>query len=116
MKSVFVVVASLALLFNIGCEQKKEAEESEIKLLVTSPLEKDTIVTKEYVGQIRAVSHIELRTLEKGYLHKIFVDEGQFVRKGQLMFQIMPMILEAEQQKAKAEAGFAEIEYQNTKS
>ncbi len=116
MKSVFVVVASLALLFNIGCESKNEEEESEIKLLVTSPLEKDTIVTREYVSQIRSVSHIELRTLEKGYLHKIFVDEGQFVRKGQLMFQIMPMILEAEQQKAKAEAGFAEIEYQNTKS
>ena len=116
MKSVFVVVASLALLFNIGCESKNEEEESEIKLLVTSPLEKDTIVTREYVSQIRSVSHIELRTLEKGYLHKIFVDEGQFVRKGQLMFQIMPMILEAEQQKAKAEAGFAEIECQNTKS
>ena len=116
MKSVFVVVASLALLFNIGCESKNEEEESEIKLLVTSPLEKDTIVTREYVSQIRSVSHIELRTLEKGYLQKIFVDEGQFVRKGQLMFQIMPMILEAEQQKAKAEAGFAEIEYQNTKS
>ncbi len=116
MRSVFMVVASFALLFNISCESKHEEEESEIKLLVTSPLEKDTIVTKEYVSQIRSVSHIELRTLEKGYLHKIFVDEGQFVRKGQLMFQIMPMILEAEQQKAKAEAGFAEIEYRNTKS
>ncbi len=116
MKSVFVAVASFALLFNIGCESKNEEEESAIKLLVTSPLEKDTIVTREYVSQIRSVSHIELRTLERGYLHKIFVDEGQFVRKGQLMFQIMPMILEAEQQKAKAEAGFAEIEYLNTKS
>lgn len=111
-----MVVASFALLFNTGCESKHEEEESEIKLLVTSPLEKDTIVTKEYVSQIRSVSHIELRTLEKGYLHKIYVDEGQFVRKGQLMFRIMPMILEAEQQKAKAEAGFAEIEYRNTKS
>ncbi len=116
MRSVFMVVASFALLFNTGCESKHEEEESEIKLLVTSPLEKDTIVTKEYVSQIRSVSHIELRTLEKGYLHKIYVDEGQFVRKGQLMFRIMPMILEAEQQKAKAEAGFAEIEYRNTKS
>ena len=32
------------------------------------------------------------------------------------MFQIMPMLYEAEQQKAKAEASFAEIEYKNTKS
>jgi membrane fusion protein (multidrug efflux system) len=54
--------------------------------------------------------------LEKGYLQKIFVDEGQYVKEGQLMFQIMPKLYQAEQQKAKAEADFAEIEYQNTKS
>jgi membrane fusion protein (multidrug efflux system) len=56
-----------------------------------------------------------MRALEKGYLEKIFVDEGQYVKKGQMMFQIMPMVYQAEMQKAKAEADFAEIEYQNTK-
>jgi membrane fusion protein (multidrug efflux system) len=54
--------------------------------------------------------------LEKGYLQKIYVDEGQFIRKGQLMFKIMPMLYEAEQQKSQAEVNFAEIEYRNTKS
>jgi membrane fusion protein (multidrug efflux system) len=44
------------------------------------------------------------------------VDEGQLVKKGQLMFQIMPMLYQAELQRAKAEANFAEIEYLNTKS
>jgi len=38
------------------------------------------------------------------------------VKKGQLMFQIMPMVYQAEQQKAQAEANFAEIEYLNTKA
>ena len=60
-------------------------------------------------------SHIELRSMEKGYLQKIFVDEGQKVRKGQAMFRIMPNIYQAELQKAKAEANAAEIEYKNTK-
>jgi membrane fusion protein (multidrug efflux system) len=68
------------------------------------------------VSQIRAIQHIELRALEKGYLKKIYVDEGQFVKKGQLMFQILPLQYQAEFQKAQAEANFAEIEYQNTKS
>jgi membrane fusion protein (multidrug efflux system) len=53
--------------------------------------------------------------LEKGYLENIFVDEGQFIRKGQLMFQIKPLLYKAELQKAQAEANFAEIEYKNTK-
>ncbi len=57
-----------------------------------------------------------MRALEKGYLQKIFVDEGQSVKQGQMMFQIMPLIYNAELQKAQAEANFAEIEYQNTKS
>ena len=83
----------------------------------------DTLTTKEYVCQIKSIQHIELRALEKGYLQEIFVDEGQTVRKGQLMFQIMPMLYQAEQQKAKAElqtemaeVDFAQIEYQTTKS
>jgi membrane fusion protein (multidrug efflux system) len=54
--------------------------------------------------------------LEKGYLQNIYVDEGQLVKKGQLMFQVMPLMYQAEVQKAEAEANFAEIEYQNTKS
>jgi len=73
------------------------------------------VITRQYVSQVRAIQHIELRALEKGYLNKIYVDEGQMVRQGQLMFEILPVIYSAEFQKAKAEADYAEIEYNNTK-
>ena len=116
MKRILLVISLCAILFATSCESKKEEKEEEVNYLVTSPLQRDTIVTKEYVAQIHAISHIELRALEKGYLQKIYVDEGQSVKQGQLMFQIMPMIYEAETQKAQAEANFAEIEYKNTKS
>ncbi|TDE17152.1 efflux RND transporter periplasmic adaptor subunit [Dyadobacter psychrotolerans] len=116
MNKILMVISLCATLFVTSCESKKEEKEEEVEYLVTSPLQKDTLVTKEYVAQIHAISHIELRALEKGYLQKIYVDEGQSVKQGQLMFQIMPMIYEAETQKAQAEANFAEIEYKNTKS
>jgi membrane fusion protein (multidrug efflux system) len=67
------------------------------------------------VAQIHSIQHIELRALERGYLQKIFVDEGQYVKQGQLMFQIMPLLYQAELKKAEAEAKFVNIEYQNTK-
>lgn len=106
----------VAVLFSTACHsEKSEKEEGESVLLVTAPLQKDTIIEKDYVCQIHAISHIELRALEKGYLQKIYVDEGQYVKEGQLMFEIMPMIYQAEVQKAEAEAEFAAIEYQNTK-
>ncbi|RZK22650.1 MAG: biotin/lipoyl-binding protein, partial [Hymenobacter sp.] len=96
-----------------SCAEKKEEKEEQIKLLVTSHLQKDTTITKEYVAQIHAYQHIELRALEKGYLQKIFVDEGQAVRKGQAMFQITPLIYNADLQKSEAEANYVGIEYQN---
>ena len=64
--------------------------------------------------QIHSIKHIELRALEKGYLKQIHVDEGQYVKKGQQMFNIMPNIYEADLQKAQAEAKVAELELQNT--
>ncbi|MGV3589671.1 MAG: efflux RND transporter periplasmic adaptor subunit [Adhaeribacter sp.] len=114
MKRIFMLMALCAFLCHTSCQSHKEEKEKETEFLVTSPLVKDTLITKEYVSQIHAISHIEIRALEKGYLQKIFVDEGQSVKKGQLMFQIMPTMYQAELQKAQAEANFAQIEYQNT--
>ncbi len=105
-----------ALLCHTSCKSHKEEKEVDSKLLVTSPLKMDTSIVSQYVCQIHAIRHIELRAQERGYLEKIFVDEGQFVRQGQLLFQIMPKLYEAELQKAQAETNFAEIEYKNTKS
>jgi membrane fusion protein (multidrug efflux system) len=116
MKRILMLISLCGLLCHTSCESKKDEKEKETKFLVTSPMKMDTATTKEYVCQIRSIQHIELRALEKGYLQKIFVDEGQSVKQGQRMFQIMPMLYEAELKKAEAEANFAEIEFQNTKS
>jgi membrane fusion protein (multidrug efflux system) len=99
-----------------SCQAKHQAEEEKIpKLEVSSPLLKDTLVTRVYVSQIRACKHIELRALERGYLEQIFVDEGQTVKQHQPMFKILPNVFEAELQKMKAESEIARIEYESTK-
>lgn len=106
-----------AVLGATGCKSESAEEKIEAtKFVVTSPLKRDTTITREYVCQIQAMQHIELRALERGYLQEIFVDEGQSIAQGQLMFRIMPLLYKAELQKAEAEAKFAEIEYLNTKS
>jgi len=105
----------LAALSTIGCRHAEKRHSEEGKFLVTSPLRTDTELTRDYVAQIRAIQHIELRALEKGYLQGIFIDEGQRVAKGTRMFQIMPLIYQAEVQKAAAEAEVTEIELNNTK-
>ncbi len=115
MKKTFMLMSLLALACCSSCEHHKEENKEEVKYLATHPVKMDTVITESYVSQIRSIQHIELRALERGYLQRIFVDEGQYVKKGQLLFKIMPRLYEAELKSAAAEVRFAEIEYQNTK-
>jgi len=105
-----------ALLCHTSCKTEEKEKDEPTKFIVTSPVKMDTTVTNKYVCQIRSIRNIELRAQEKGYLQGIFVDEGQYVKQGQLLFKIMPKIYEAEMQKADAEAKAAEIEVQNTQA
>lgn len=115
MKKIAVFTGLMAALFLVSCNSKKEEKEEVTKFTVTNPLRIDTCFTKQYVTQIKSVRNIEIRTQEKGYLQKIYVDEGQYVKAGQVLFQIMPTQFQAELLKAQAEAKGAEIELQNTK-
>jgi membrane fusion protein (multidrug efflux system) len=96
-----------------SCSRHKEHHKETLELEATKPLIIDTTIVNKFVCQIKSIRHIELRSLEKGYLEKIFVDEGQFVKKGQLLFQIQPAVYEAESNKCKAELQAAKIELDN---
>src|SRR5436190_15571379 len=111
MKRLLTLLSLTSVLLYMGCNNEKHEKTEEAKFLVTSPVQKDTMIYKDYVCQIHAISHIEMRSQEKGYLQNIYVDEGQSVKKGQQMFQIMPVLYEAELEKAKAEVSYAEIEF-----
>ncbi len=114
MKRIVLFTGLLAVVYQTGCVTKAEEKMETGKYAVTSPIRVDTSFTKEYVSQIRSVRNIEIRAQEKGYLQNIYVDEGQFVKAGQLLFRIMPKLYEAELLKAEAEVKAAEIELQNT--
>ncbi len=117
MRTTFTYLYLATLLLAISaCSRHAPEEEARPKLLVSTPLRQKTTIVKEYVSQIHAYKHIELRALEKGYLQNTFVDEGQAVKQGQRMFKIMPNLYQGDLQKAKAEAEMVRIEYQNTKA
>lgn len=116
MKKNALFTGLIALLCLISCTTKKEEKVEAGKFTVTNAIRIDTSFTKEYVSQIKSVRNIEIRTQEKGFLQNIYVDEGQFVKAGQLLFRIMPKMYEAELLKAQAEAQGAAIELQNAKT
>ncbi len=115
MKKGVMFLGLVTLLYSIGCHSAKEEKKEEIIFLATSPIRKDTTLTREYVCQICAIQHIELRALEKGFLQDIFVDEGKFVRKGQRMFKLNPAVYQAEVLEEEAGMRQAQIKLENTK-
>ncbi|MCP2027771.1 membrane fusion protein (multidrug efflux system) [Flavobacterium sp. HSC-32F16] len=115
MKRIILFTGFMALVCLTSCTSKKEEKEEAEKFTVTNPVRIDTSFTKEYVSQIKSVRNIEIRAQEKGFLQNIYVDEGQFVKKGQLLFKIMPNMYEAELLKAQSEQKSVEIELQNSK-
>lgn len=86
--------------------------------IASSLLELDRL----YVADIQAVRNVEIRSKISGFLETRYVDEGQTVRKGQVMFKIGDAEYRAELTKAKAvlnsvkaEARIAEVEYERAK-
>ena len=98
-----------------GEEEHSEEHESH-PIVVTSPITQDITQTEEYVCQIHSRRHIEVRALERGYLESIKVKEGQAVKKGQLLFKLLPVVYKAKLHADQAELLGAEIALRNSKS
>jgi membrane fusion protein (multidrug efflux system) len=92
-----------------------QEEQPSQKVVVTSPLVTDVVVTQHYPGQIRSQRHIEVRALTAGYLEAVPVKEGQAVKKGDVLFKVAPALYKAKLEAELAEVKLAQIELENTK-
>lgn len=86
-----------------ACNQEQELGKSPESFQVITPLIKDTSYTSEYVTEIQSVRYVEVRSKIKGFIEKNHVDEGQAVKKGQLLFTLSFSEFEKELQKADAD-------------
>ena len=58
--------------------------------------------------------HIEVRALEDGYLEPITIKEGQAVKEGDVLFEIVPVLYKARWDAEVAERDLAQLELNNT--
>lgn len=98
------LIALLALCLTAqACSPEKPVATSPETYPVISPVLKDTSYTSEYVAEIQAVRYVEVRSKIKGFIEKNHVDEGQSVKKDQLLFTLSFSEFEKELQKAEAD-------------
>jgi membrane fusion protein (multidrug efflux system) len=119
-KSSLVWSTWLSILL-ISCSDKTVKNEEQTYLVV-NPIIKDTTYEKEYAATINSFQNVEIRSKVKGFVEDIYLDEGQKVKKGQILFTLNSK--EYEQHVHKAEAAIqstlaelraSEIEVENTK-
>ncbi|MBT0526544.1 efflux RND transporter periplasmic adaptor subunit [Riemerella anatipestifer] len=110
-----ITLLSVLIILNLSsCKSEDKDKKEEMPVYpITQPLKMDTNISKDFVAQIQSQKNIEVRAQGKGFLDKIYVDEGQYVKAGQVLFRIMPQVYEAELMKTRAEVEQARIEYQN---
>ena len=87
---IIQAIGLLAFIYSTGCGVKGNTEKKlqAPALPVIRLSYKDTLLHRSYVANINAFQHVELRAKVSGFLEKILVDEGQYVKKGQLMFKL----------------------------
>lgn len=87
MKFIFFTLI-IAGLFAASCSSKQNSrhDPAEPELPVLQIDARDTLLHRAYVANINACQNVELRAKVSGFLEKIFVDEGRFVKKGQPLF------------------------------
>lgn len=69
---------------------------------VSHPLQQKIVEWDEYTGQFSPVEYVEIRSRVSGYLTEIHFEDGQIVKKGDLLFVIDPRPFEADVQQAEA--------------
>jgi RND family efflux transporter MFP subunit len=79
---------------------------------VSQPLQRELVEWDEYTGQFAAMEYVEIRARVSGYLTEIHFQDGQLVKKGDLLFVIDPRPYEATLAAARAQLaqGEAQVE------
>lgn len=111
MKLKTFTIYLLVLWFAMSCENANKTENKEsVEVPVLKIVEKDTTIENSFVTDIQAKKNIEIRSRISGIIESIFVNEGQFVTKGQRLFKINDQELQMDLSKASANLQQAEAD------
>ncbi|MDO6759947.1 efflux RND transporter periplasmic adaptor subunit [Tamlana sp. 2_MG-2023] len=111
-KLYFTVLLSMALLA-ISCgkkEPQQAAQAPPVAIPVTNVGTTALTGHKEYPANIEGVINSDVRAKTSGYIQKVLVDEGEKVKKGQVLFQLETQALSEDAGAAKARVDVAQVE------
>ena len=103
-KVLLHLLPTLIIFLQIGCGRNEgPVALPPPKVTVSQPVVREIIEWDEYTGRLEAVESVEVRARVSGYLESIHFQDGQIVKKGDLLFVIDPRPYQAELDQAEAE-------------
>jgi membrane fusion protein (multidrug efflux system) len=75
----------------------------------------NTTLLAEYPVKLEGITDVEIRAKVDGYIQKIFVDEGQEVKQGQILFKLETESVSQDAAAAKAKVAAAQVEVSRLK-
>jgi membrane fusion protein, multidrug efflux system len=99
-----------------GCRKEKPAPPRTQEVEVVQVIQKDVPIIHEWVATADGLVNATIRAQVTGYLIKQVYREGDFVRKGQLLFEIDPRQFKAALDQAKGELARQEAQYADAKA
>lgn len=103
-----LIVTAAAALVLAGCGKPQGPPQMpDPQVSVANPLRQSVVDWDDFTGRFEAPERVEVRARASGYLQSANFREGQFVQKGQLLFQLDPRPAEALLASARAQAQLA---------
>lgn len=116
MKQLCIVAVFLAMYScsnSNGGKTGMAGQVREYKVLDLQPQE--TTLYKDYPTTLQGVQTVEIRPRVAGYIDEILVDEGDHVKKGQILFKLNASDLQAQVRSAEAQVKVAEAQVSTAK-
>lgn len=113
LRNLGMILVALAI---VSCGQKQQGgapggaagQVKEYPVIVVNP--QSTQLFKDYPTKLEGQQTVEIRSKITGYIEKIMVDEGAFVKKGQVLFRLNANDLQATVRSAEATVKVAEAD------
>ena len=102
MKHKLVIAMTAATLFLVGCGQQQHTEQVMLVRIDTVKTA-NTCDILEFPARVQAAGEVHLAFKIPGTLQRIYVDDGAFVRQGELVAEMDPRDYELQLQAVEAE-------------
>ncbi|HEY4900092.1 MAG TPA: efflux RND transporter periplasmic adaptor subunit [Terriglobales bacterium] len=107
-RTTFLSLTLLSLALMVGCEKKEEKPQAgppEVK--VAEAMQQNVPIFEEWVSQLNGPVNADITPKVQGYLLKQNYQNGYFVKKGELLFELDPRQYQAAVEQAQAQVEIA---------